>query len=474
LKLGFNDFYEQFNLAKNEILYFARINSVSHSPLNQVREKSPLSKIVKFSNLRKKNISTLCSNLPLTVRDALFIGRNYEGTIKDLVADRNSTKDGVSELFWSNYYLAMYEDLPKLNFDPWLHFLEFGLYEDRTPHPYLDIKALGAQLEKKYQIPTLLQYLIDPQSWGVLPNRWMDLMTWIEDEEYTGEANPLVSLLNSNKRNSYVSPSLIQIEASGSEYSEVLDLGHAYFASTSNFHMSESGLSVSQVIAHSSKSYLESCGAVVIPGFGILYDNKKALCFGNKVSDSHQSSIRAGNLVVSRKLNPLPFVDVNKCIILGKHLFKNELLSIISKHGADDTCFVPQSDFQADAIQNLLENAMITAQIIRRPTRINQSFEAINEPFSNVEMPHKEISAPLNSLVHLLIQEQNLTKDVLNCVQKHFPNVSLMVYTNYNSKIANVLLSIESVIVASELTLEMYSGVLDYFKVIELETLLQL
>jgi hypothetical protein len=474
LNPDFKDLLNQFNSAKDEILHFAHGGTVWQLLAKQELGQANWWQIVKKISASRRSASTLCADLPLPVRDALFIAREFEGTLQEFVTVRNSERDSLSELFWSNFYLAMYPDLPRNNFDPWLHFLEYGLHEGRTTHPFLNLKALESQIVKKKSMPMMLQYLLVPRNWTCLPNPWMDVVGWISDDEYTGNSNPLVSLLNSEKKYQYISQALIHIEASGSEFSEMKNLAYAHFASRSNFHNSKHDLVVSEVIPNIDPSIQELCGGIVLPGFGVIFENKKAWCLTGTTSDNSETALRINNFVVSKDFNTFPLVYADKCIMLGPSLYKDELINIISEHGSSATYFVPESDVQAEAVQILLNQRQDVGHLLRKPARLSSSFVALYEKSLITGSSSNDLSLHENTQVHLLMHEQNLNGNTVNQVQCRFPNVSFIIYTKFSLEVANLLMLCSSAVIASKPTLDVYSGFLDSTKVIELEILISL
>ena len=62
-------------------------------------------------------------------------------------------------LFHGAFYLERNADVAAAGIDPLRHFLEYGLHENRTPHPLFDPAFYAAQLPPSEQAPPFLHYL---------------------------------------------------------------------------------------------------------------------------------------------------------------------------------------------------------------------------------------------------------------------------------------------------------------------------
>ena len=74
----------------------------------------------------------------------------------------NGVSARVSAYFDPHYYLSQYPDVTDAGMEPLEHFVNYGLYETRNPHPLIDMEVVkGGLAGKELTLETVAQHFID-------------------------------------------------------------------------------------------------------------------------------------------------------------------------------------------------------------------------------------------------------------------------------------------------------------------------
>jgi len=290
----FEELFLEYEDARN------KIRSAINAEISSNSRRSLLGLDVAFrffsKIVRYKRSETYSHQLHPAVRDALFISSEYKGSIEKFASDLDIRRENLSELFWPDYYLSKYQDLPA-DLDCWAHFIEFGMLEGRSPHPFLDLDVLSRQISLVEDVPTLLQYFLDSSYWDVIPCRWVDVHKFeVDRTQNEQKLNSLSQIMRSPNLKSYLESNLIEIDSSGSMLKDFGNLAYLFFAADWSRGNFGNPLRIVDVSDAFTAKELEVIEALVFPGFGVVH-NLVAKCFAKKSCDHTKSILRAGSKI---------------------------------------------------------------------------------------------------------------------------------------------------------------------------------
>jgi hypothetical protein len=406
------------------------------------------------------------------VRDALFISSEYTGSIEKFATDSDIRRENLSELFWPDYYLSKYQDLPA-GLDCWAHFIEFGMLEGRSPHPFLDLDVLSMQISLVEDVPTLLQYFLDSSYWDVIPCRWVDIHKFeVNRTQNEHKLNSLSQIMRSSNLKSYMESNLIEIDSSGSMVKDFGNLAYIYFAadwSRGNFGNQLRIVDVSDALT---SKELEVNEAIVFPGFGFVH-NSLAKCFANKSSDHTKSILRAGFKVAYIDSQYMQQMDLRICIVFRGITFRDEILQLVNEYDSPSTVYFPSSRYQAKAISEILGKVNGVGEVHFSPKRMRDSTLVIVNG-SNVRSEDSQpIARKLGSgNACVLISSDELDVRAINFVDNFPSELSLIVFDGFKDQIAELVSRQTGLIFATSSAIELYSGYMSSGMITPLETMM--
>lgn len=420
--------------------------------------------------IRYKRNETFSDTLHPAVRDALFISSEYKGSIEKFASDSDIRSENLSELFWPDYYLSKYHDLPA-GLDCWAHFIEFGMLEGRSPHPFLDLDVLSMQISLVEDVPTLLQYFLDSSYWDVIPCRWVDIHKFeVNRTQNEQKLNSLSQIMRSSSLKSYLESNLIEIDSSGSMVKDFGNLAYLFFAadwSRGNFGNPLRIVDVSDALT---SKELQVNEAIVFPGFGIVHD-LLAKGFANKSSDHTKSILRAGSKVAYIDSHYMQQMDLRICIVFRGITFRDEILQLVNKYDSPATVYFPFSRYQAKAISEILGKVNGVGEVHFSPKRMRDSrLVIVNDSIVPNEDSHPIARKLSSGNACVLISSNELDARAINFVDNYPSELSLIVFDGFKDQIAELVNRQTGLIFATSSAIELYSGYMSSEMVNLLET----
>ena len=170
-------------------------------------------------------------------QEYLFEGRLFALGKRSLVIRMILYKFGLlkftdpSPYFSSNFYELSNNDVSSTGVKPWLHFVVYGLFEGRAPHPLLDLRFLRDQIPGLSYPSTLYNYLVDLNYWDYQPSPFVDFDKYLAARGPHPGIHPLKLMLSEGTTSSWISPRLaaIQVDSTHEQTEELLVLIRALF-----------------------------------------------------------------------------------------------------------------------------------------------------------------------------------------------------------------------------------------------------
>jgi len=415
---------------------------------------------------------TYSHELHPAVRDALFISSEYKGSIEDFASDLDIRRESLSELFWPDYYLSKYQDLP-VGLDCWAHFIEFGILEGRSPHPFLDLDVLSMQISLEEGAPTLLQYFLNSIYWDAVPSSWVNIhkfeVTRAQNEQ---KFNSLAQIMRSSNLKSYLESNLIEIDASGSMLKDFGNLAYLFFAadwSRGNFGNPLRIVDVSEALT---LKELEVNEAIVFPGFGIVHD-LLATCFANKSSDYTKSILRAGLKVAYVDSQNMQQMDLRIGLVFKGITFRDEILRLVNEYDSPSTTYFPSSKYQAKAISEILGKVDGVGEVHFSPKRMRDSKVVIvNDSIVRIDDSHPSAQKSDSGNACVLISSYELDDRAINFVDNFQSEPSMIVFDGFKDQIAELVSRQTGLIIATKSAIDLYSGYMSSEMIVPLETMM--
>ena len=134
----------------------------------------------------------------------------------------------VHPLFSAEFYRLANPDLAGASVAAWLHYQVYGRVEERSPHPLIDLKYLGAALEGVAVSDLLDTYLGDSGRWTAEPGPYVDCLRFMLLGEWDHETNPLEQIVSRHLSSHWVHSRLMLVDA-GSQSEAVARLAAVGF-----------------------------------------------------------------------------------------------------------------------------------------------------------------------------------------------------------------------------------------------------
>jgi hypothetical protein len=461
---GFEDLLTEFHQYRSAILSYAR---GEFDVIGEIHRDTSKSNLIKKLTKGKSN-DYLCQALPTAVKDALFISRNYCGTIQELVTSRQTIQTGqdsdtLSDLFWPKFYLSIYQDLPRDNFDPWIHFLESGIFEGRSPHPLLDVSYLESQMRSDIDEPTILRYFLNSDHWKLVPNQWTDIGKYFDSKDADESSSALPSILYSSNPGSYIDSELLLIDATGAERDELKKTADAYYLVKSSFNPENVETQISKLSPDLSFLDATNLDFTAFPGFGIVA-SKRSWCSNDLAVDESGLALRMGDCVASPHPRHFDSLEATRCIFFTDSLFADEISELIAGLGKESSVLIPVSKFQSLAFKfHIALSELKNVEVADTPTVVHAKQFEMYSKSKNLCMENSKTAA--NSDFCLLAERSDLVA-ISNRIQK---NDTLLLFDQFHPEIAKLLSQREQLVVASRRAIDLFAGYLDSEKTIELE-----
>jgi hypothetical protein len=103
----------------------------------------------------------------------------------------------LRNIFLSDFYLAAYPDVAAAGSDPWEHFSKHGIFEGRSPSPYLD----PAYLANILALPAsnvLIEMFSNKKYWGTNTSPYVDIENFVVNGPWDGVTHPLEQIVVGN------------------------------------------------------------------------------------------------------------------------------------------------------------------------------------------------------------------------------------------------------------------------------------
>lgn len=425
------------------------------------------SKIVKY-----KRSETYSDELHPAVRDALFISSEYKGSIEKFASDSDIRRENLSELFWPDYYLSKYQDLPA-GLDCWAHFIEFGMLEGRSPHPFLDLDVLSMQISLIKDAPTLLQYFLNSSYWDAIPCRWVDIHRFEVNRTHNEQKlNSLSQIMRSSNLKSYLESNLIEIDSSGSMLKDFGNLAYLFFAadwSRGNFGNPLRIVDVSDALI---AKELEVNEAIVFPGFGIVHD-LLATCFANRSSDHTKSILRAGLKVAYIDSQYMQQMDSQICLVFQGITFRDEILRLINEYDSPSTAYFPSSKYQAKALSDILGKANGVGEVHFTPKRMcDSTLVIVNDSIVRSDDSNPSAQNLGSGNACILINSDEIDARAINFVDNFPSELNMIVFDGFKDQIAELVSRQTGFIFATRSAIDLYSGYMSSEMITPLETMM--
>lgn len=97
-------------------------------------------------------------------------------------------------LFLAAYYRLAYPDVANIR-RAHRHFTRYGKFEGRSPHPFVDVARLAAQMPDVRLAEVFDTYLGDRARWGLSPSPYLDVERFMESGPWDGRTHPVVQIL---------------------------------------------------------------------------------------------------------------------------------------------------------------------------------------------------------------------------------------------------------------------------------------
>lgn len=100
----------------------------------------------------------------------------------------------LRNIFLSDFYLAAYPDVAAAGSDPWEHFSKHGIFEGRSPSPYLD----PAYLANNLALPVsnvLIEVFSNKKYWGTNTSPYVDIENFVVNGPWDGVTHPLEQII---------------------------------------------------------------------------------------------------------------------------------------------------------------------------------------------------------------------------------------------------------------------------------------
>lgn len=100
----------------------------------------------------------------------------------------------LRNIFLSDFYLAAYPDVAAAGSDPWEHFSKYGIFEGRSPSPYLD----PAYLANILALPAsnvLIEMFSNKKYWGTNTSPYVDIENFVVNGPWDGVTHPLEQIV---------------------------------------------------------------------------------------------------------------------------------------------------------------------------------------------------------------------------------------------------------------------------------------
>ena len=422
--------------------------------------------------IRYKRNETYAYELHPAVRDALFISSQYKGSIEKFASDLEIRRENLSELFWPDYYLSKYQDLPA-GLDCWAHFIEFGMFEGRSPHPFLDLDVLSRQISLVEDVPTLLQYLLNSSYWDVIPCRWVDIHKFeINRKQNEQKLNSLSQIMRSSNLRSYLESNLIEIDSSGSMPKDFGNLAYLYFAADWSRGNFGNPLRIVNVTDALTAKELEVHEAIVFPGFGIVH-NLLAECFANKSSDHTKSILRAGLKVAYIDSQHMQQMDLRICLVFKGITFRDEILRLVNEYDSSSTVYFPSSKYQARALSEILGKVNGVGEVHFSPKRMRDStLVIVNDSIVRSDDSNPSAHKLSSGNACVLISNSELDVRALNFIDNSQSELSMIVFDGFKDQIAELVSRQTGLIFATQTAIDIYSGYMSSEMITPLETMM--
>ncbi len=423
--------------------------------------------------LKRKGKSVSCKKLPIPVKDALFISRDFSGTIKDLILNRSVKPDEqsmhLSDLFWPNFYLAIYPDLPRTAFDAWIHYLEFGTHEGRSPHPLLDVTVIDSQIKEFTEHPTLLAYFLNPENWTLSANRWTDVGRFIDGHTDELQTNVTTTIYLSPNRANFIDNSMLTIDATGSENHLILGPAMLYFAAKFNFDLMGIDVKISKITEDPSFIEVNQRDVLFFPSFGFV-SGEDSWCQQMLAIDKTGLAIRIGDVLATPDTKIFDRVQVDFCAYFPEALYRNEILNFLRFLPHQKVALIPNSMYQCEAFRQLItEKRLDSVTLIDKPTLVNAKDFTVyrkSDKFS-VDVTNPEIR---KIPVCLLVESTELNDLLIDKFANFDENISIIQYLEFQISIGLLISAQNRYVVASQRAIELFGGFLMEEKVIDLES----
>ena len=422
--------------------------------------------------VRPKRNATYADELHPAVRDALFISSEYKGTIEQFASDLDVRRENLSELFWPDYYLSKYHDLPA-GLDCWTHFIEFGILEGRSPHPFLDLDVLSMQISLVDDVPTLLQYFLDSNYWDVIPCRWVDIHKFeLNGTQNELKLNSLSQIMRSSNLEFYLESNLIEIDSSGSMPKDFGNLAYLYFAADWSRGNVGNPLRIVDASDALTSKELKVKEAIVFPGFGIVHE-LLAKCFTSNSSDHTKSILRAGQKAAYIDSQYMQQMDLRICIVFKGIAFRDEMLRLVNEYDSPATVYFPSSRFQAKAISEILGKVNGVGEVHFSPKRMRDStLVIVDDSIVSSEVSHPSSQKLDSGNVCVLISSNELDFRAVNFVDNFQSELNLIVFDEFKDQIAELVSRQTGLIFATKSAIDLYSGYMSSEMITPLETMM--
>jgi len=121
------------------------------------------------------------------------------------------------EFLWlAPYYRLAYPDVATAR-NVRRHFERHGKLEGRSPHPFVDVARLAAQMPDVRLAEVFDTYLRDRARWELSPSPYLDVETFMRSGPWNGRTHPLVQILRDRPAEPWVRSRLGMIDLASAE-----------------------------------------------------------------------------------------------------------------------------------------------------------------------------------------------------------------------------------------------------------------
>ena len=467
-----NDLSEQFQLVRSAILYY--VQRVDSSNSNAPRLNDVLLKISSFFKYNK-TLNQKLTLFPTALRDSLFISREYQGTLKLILETRLMDKDSkngeneyLSDLFWGDYYLETNPDLQIQTIDPWIHFLQFGIEEDRSPHPLIDVAILSSQIANDRSNKILIQYFLDRTYWFCAPNRWTDSNAYIRSLIRKLESNSLFEIWHAPDKANYIDKGMLLVDATGSAFDEIQRNAASYYLINFSIFSGSFESAVVRPIDEFAALGRSELGLKVFPGFGFI-SNMWAWCNQDLAVDDSGLALRINDLLMSPREDFLKKIRTSICIFLSDSLQANEISLFLDSLDKEQTVLIPTSRLQCEAMIFFIEQKDLNnVSVLSDPALVFADHFRLFEKPKEIGIAKTHERNNVDEMC-LFIDTDQLT-NVANWQKKLAgKKTSICSFSGFHKEIGEFVSTQSGTIVASDVALELYYGYLMEERTIPLE-----